>query len=223
MKEFWENSSNELKENENLEKNKKKTNQFYLLVVGLFGMVLFTICMSYAYIKVEKKQTQENMVGTLCLDIAFEEDKNSAIQLENAYPISDTDGMLLKPYTFKVTNKCENAVKFQVNMDILDDVVNDQTALPLQLIQSSLLIKETDQTGATVQELNNGIKQLSTFTDSDPVLDSAYSSKVIHDGTVAANHAIEYKIRLWIKEDTSIAQGSNKHFAGKVAVIGSLD
>ncbi len=202
---------------------KTKKQKIYIATVGVLLAVALVIGSSFAYLKIESRQEGQNRIATLCLNIEFEEDVNSAINLEQAYPLTDTDGMRLTPYTFKVTNKCSGLVSYQVNMDILDDLMNDEQALKLDFIKTNIISEEKDKDGDVVGRNEHESVLLSTFKESDAITEAAYSSRVIDSGTLRQGHTMEYKLRLWIDEATTLEEGMNKYFTGKVAITGTSE
>lgn len=173
-------------------------------VLIIFLLVLLLIVgTTYAYIKITKEQKLENMVTTLCLDIALDEQVGSDINLEEAYPITDNDGKKLSPYTFTITNKCSTGINYQINLDILSDLDNKDT-LQLEYIKSELDNEEP--------------KILSNLVTTDKTNKDATTSKVLGVLELGGKKSVTHTLRLWLDENTSIENGSNKTFQSKVVI-----
>ena len=97
------------------------------------------------------KQTGENSIASSCFDITFEEEENTNIQLQNAFPLTDADGSLLKPYKFKIKNKCKAYVKYQVAIEI----TNKST-----LANEYLKVKINEEKPKLLNKLEKGVVTL---------------------------------------------------------------
>ena len=63
---------------------------------GVFASIILLIGISYAYWQFVVNQTGNNRVSSTCLSISLE-DVTSEIRMENAYPITDEEGMETTP------------------------------------------------------------------------------------------------------------------------------
>ena len=87
---------------------------FYIIVI-----LISISSITYAFIRFTKSQTKQNNFKSLtCLNITLPKEEND-INLENEYPISDTEGKGKKPYKFTVKNTCETAIDITVNLENL--------------------------------------------------------------------------------------------------------
>ncbi|MBQ6687547.1 MAG: hypothetical protein IJN03_03385, partial [Bacilli bacterium] len=97
-------------------KNKKTV----ITVTSIVAVLLVIIGVTYAYWLVTKTQTNQNVISSGCLDITLSGEKND-IELQDQFPLSDTEGMKLTPYEFTVTNNCSTSVDYQVNLESIGD------------------------------------------------------------------------------------------------------
>ena len=178
-------------------KNNKKI--LFLLIIG----VVLIIGTSLAYIRFERIQENPNKIAALCLDMEFTEDKNSNINLEKAYPISDKEGSGLTPYTFTIKNKCNDAVNYEINLDIIEE----ENAIDISHIKTKL----NEEDPVILESLNT----------SEKTIREATISKELKTSTLRGKESITYSLRLWMDYDTSIEEGSNKTFKSKVVVKGT--
>ncbi len=99
----------------------KKSNKIYVLVVmGIISVLIVTLGLTYAYWRLTKWQENENVVTTGCLNLTFEDEQND-IYLPKAYPISDEEGVKLTPYSFKLTNHCNQSSDYELGLEMLDN------------------------------------------------------------------------------------------------------
>ena len=178
-------------------KNNKKI--LFLLIIG----VVLIIGTSLAYIRFERIQENPNKIAALCLDMEFIEDKNSNINLEKAYPIPDKEGSGLTPYTFTIKNKCNDAVNYEINLDIIEE----ENAIDISHIKTKL----NEEEPVILESLNT----------SEKTIREATISKELKVSTLRGKESITYSLRLWMDYDTSIEEGSNKTFKSKVVVKGT--
>ena len=158
---------------------------------------------SLAYIRFERIQENPNKIAALCLDMEFTEDKNSNINLEKAYPIPDKEGSGLTPYTFTIKNKCNDAVNYEINLDIIEE----ENAIDISHIKTKL----NEEDPVILESLNT----------SEKTIREATISKELKTSTLRGKESITYSLRLWMDYDTSIEEGSNKTFKSKVVVKGT--
>ena len=80
-----------------------KKSRKILVIFAVIGLVLSLTSMSYAYLRARKAQESTNNISLLrCLGVDFT-DSTNAVSLDNAYPVSDTEGMKTPVYKFKIT------------------------------------------------------------------------------------------------------------------------
>ena len=109
--------------------NKNKSILILVIMVVALAVIAGT---SYALFVASKTSTVETMYKTGDLAVTFTEESGSKISLTNQYPMTDTAGRQLEPYTFTITNEgdynvsytiqltdvstgLKNAIKYQVN------------------------------------------------------------------------------------------------------------
>jgi hypothetical protein len=179
-------------------------------IILTFVILIFTIFIgvSFAYIKLVKIQKGTEKIAATCLNITFEEDTDSTINLVRSIPITDADGLASTPYTFKVTNNCSTSVQYAVNLEFLTDLA-DEFSLQPEYTKISL-------DGST-------IKFLSEYDDTETTVSGGYSAKELINSTLKGNTSVSYELRLWIGEDTTKEQGSHKTFEAKITINNATD
>ena len=175
----------------------------YRKIILSFLILFIFIGVAYAYIRFEAEQKDISTIASLCLNVTLEEQAGSDIKLTEAFPITDIEGKKLSPYVFTITNKCDTGILYEVNLDILSDI-NDNNTLGLSYIKYML---NDDEPGI----LNN--RETVSKTNKD-----AFTSKQLKTAELRGKESITYKLRLWMDYDTTIEEGSNKTFKSKIAI-----
>ena len=96
-----------------------------ILVVSLIGITGIIIGVSYAFFSVGGSQETANTFTSGCLSISLTAESDS-INLTNAYPITDVEGLEGTSYDFTITNNCDSSTNYQINLESLKDVYKRQ-------------------------------------------------------------------------------------------------
>ncbi len=186
---------------------KKKT----LPIVIVFVLLTVSIILlgSYALWQMTKKQTNKNVVGTTCLSIDIE-DESGDISLQNQYPMSDADGANTNPYTFTVTNNCDQDVNYIVALESLPAGNNESSSY----LDYDYIRLQLDNDSPLTYGLLEGI------TNDNGVRDT----KEITHHTLGAGESVTHNLRLWVDENTPLqnedeSYNMEKYFYGKIKVI----
>jgi len=176
----------------------KKRNVLIVLAV-LIGIVSI-IGISYAYWMLSLTQTDKNTLASACFSIEFTDADD--INLQNAYPISDSEGEALTPYTFTITNKCNDYASYQVNLEVLNTT--------------------TLNTNYVKTKFNNNISLLKDYEVVTKTLEDATTSYKLLTGELDKNESVTYDLRLWLDYDTPASDDSmNKLFTSKITITAS--
>ena len=170
-----------------------------LAILGVIGLVLITLSLTYAYWLITRTQTKENIITAGCLDISLSNEQND-ISLTEQFPLSDDEGKELTPYIFTVTNNCNTTVDYNVNLEVLGDKDSNMDS-------SSIKVMLDDGTPVLV---SNKLKVEATISD-------AYEAHLLTQGTLAAKGTATHNVILWIDEEAPISE-MNKTFSSKVSV-----
>ena len=188
------------------QKSKKKA----LPIVVMICITVMVIAIgSYALWQMTKKQSGRNVVGTACLSIDIE-DESGDISLQNQYPISDADGANTNPYTFTVTNNCDQAVNYIVALESLPATNNESSSY---LDYDYIRLQLDNDSPLTYGSLEG-------ITNDNGVRDT----KEITHHTLGAGESVTHNLRIWVKEDTPLqnedeSYNTEKFFYGKVKVL----
>ena len=180
--------------------NGKKNWSKILLVLGV---LIGVVGVSYALWLVTFSSTNNNTITATCFKVSFTDQNN--ISIEKAYPLLDEEGKKLTPYEFTITNNCDSYVKYDINLEIL----NNSTLTNMDYIKLML----DDETPTLVSRYNVTTKTLSNAS-------SAYKIKTSY---LDAKESKTYNLRLWLDENvTGETEGvQNNTFASKITVNAS--
>lgn len=177
-----------------------KKSAISITVIGIMLMLAITVAVSFAYWSVTRVQESTNVVTTGNLNVTISKEEN-AINLENAYPISDEAADGLTPFTFTITNEGDTYASYTANLEMLAG-----TTLSSNFIATKLNAGE--------------IKKLSSYQESTKSIASSVGSKTIATGGLEPGESITYQLRLWMDKDTTLDDDAqNKTFEAKIVVL----
>ena len=170
------------------------------LIISILMLISVVIGFSYAYLKKSSTQTGDNILSTIsCLEAKIISE-TAAINLENALPTPEVDGLKLAGYTFRVRNNCSNKIKVEMNLESLEV----ENPIPLNLINYSLNGKPP--------------VPLSSRVTVTPAQNAGATSKNIYTTAFNPNEEKEYNLKLWLNNSATISNALNKNFQGKIVV-----
>ena len=187
---------------EELEKNINKRKIYISLLVS----VICIISVSYAFFVLYLRQTDNNSVTALSCFTSTLTEENSAINLSNEFPITDEDGMKKTPFTFKITNNCNNYVKAYITIDPL----NEGTAnyILSKYMKANVSTKgSTDSTSLIIGNQNT------------KVLDNKHNGYIVKEVGLNKNESKEFDLRLWIDYDTTKEQAAGMTYLSQVVIV----
>lgn len=188
---------------------KSKKKEIVLIALGLLLVVSITIGISYAWWTSRVEQGSINKINSDCLKLQLV-DETGAIQLEKAYPLTDTEASFLTPYQFKIENTCNTSVVYDVGLEILES----ENRLSSEYIAI---------------EVNNGEKKLlNTLPEIEPSIkkeeENGIEGRYIAHGELGGKESISYRIKVWMNEDVTIEDDAmNKTWKSKIVVNASLN
>ena len=183
------------------DKNKIKVFSSLLIIVLLVMGVSFAIFQNFA-----RQSGTNNLGATNCFSVTFT-GVNNAINLANDYPIPDSEGLERDPYTFKVTNNCNQYLTLSIGVETLST-----SEIPSNLIKGVIVNNGGIPTSASILSSGKTMEAQNGGT--------AY--ELLTDG-LGAKASKTYDLRLWFDESMTKEQGASKKYQGKVIVGASAD
>ncbi len=189
--------------------NKKKYEKLTLSIIGVVLLIIIITGVSYAFIMFSHTQSTNNVIKTNCLRIAFEDIDNSAINLQEVYPITDEEANNLIPYKFKIINKCDIDINYDIKLDILED----DNLMPL----SYVAIKFNGEN----KQILNTLEEAATTSNYQDL--DVYKTYKFKSDSLSANESREYTLNMWIDGDvTATSDSMNKTLRTKVNVDATI-
>ena len=176
-----------------------------ILVVSLIGITGIIIGVSYAFFSIGGVQDTANTFNSGCLNISLTNESTS-INLTDAYPITDVEGLETTSYDFTVKNNCNSATNYQINLESLNEQVNSLNADYIKVSLSS-------------DTVDNVISILSSNTSATPSIDNAYESYNLYTDSLDANEEKTYHLKIWVDYDATVEQAASRVYSSKINVI----
>mgnify|MGYP000050353531 FL=1 len=169
-----------------------KDKRISVLIILILVSLITLVGSSYALFTKSFKGNKESMqIGTLKVDFT----EGNYINMNNAIPMSDSNGKETTPYTFTITNSGTIDAYYTISTE--DDVSNT-------LDTNYLKMKITSSDG-----YDSGVIKINDL--------SSKSYRIVDDKILKTGHSVTYKLYMWISEeaDNSI-QG--KIYKSKIVV-----
>ena len=182
---------------------KKKTpNKYHVLMLVLTCCVigLATVGVSYAYWRFTYIAEKANTATSGCFNIELTDQKDE-INLPNAYPITDVEGLKLKPFSFTLRNSCSIFAHYYVNLEMLEGTTLNSKWVATKVNSDAITTLDKYKTATT------------TMTGST-------EARTIAEGYLGADDTVDYTVSFWIDEDATVNDDvMNKIFKSKVVIV----
>lgn len=197
-------------------KNVKKGTYFFSKTMKqqVFFMVLSVIMVSLvlggsAYAVFTSLSVSDyNTVKMGALELSYEEDESSVINLESTYPISDEEGEASKGYDFSIRNTGTLASKYVVYIGSDSAVISSENCSENLIDYKDIKVNVNNGTTTTLNSYATG--QYDT---------SGYELYKLEEGTLQPGETKKFNIKMWINIDADNSV-LGKHFHGKVVING---
>ncbi len=187
---------------EELEKNINKRKIYISLLVS----VICIIGVSYAFFVLYLRQTDNNSVTALSCFTSTLTEENSAINLSNEFPIKDEDGIKKTPFTFKITNNCNNYVKAYITIDSLKEGT------------ANYILSKYMKANVSTKGTTDGTS-LIIGTQNTKILDNKHNGYIVKEVGLNKNESKEFDLRLWIDYDTTKEQAAGMTYLSQVVIV----
>ena len=182
---------------------KKKTpNKYHVFMLVLTCCVvgLSIIGVSYAYWKFTYIAEKTNNATSGCFNIELTDQKDE-INLTNAYPITDEQGLKLKPFSFTLKNTCSIFAHYYVNLEMLEGTT----------LNSKWVATKVN---------NDAITTLDQYKTTTTAISGSTESRTIAEGYLGSGDSVDYTVSFWMDEDATINDDvMNKIFKSKVIAV----
>ena len=177
----------------------QRKSKLSLIILGLF-IILASIGLSYAYWRFTFISDKANKGTSGCFNLEMTDQKDE-INLGSTYPITDEEGLKLKPFSFTLKNTCTIFAHYYVNMEMLEG-----TTLNSRFV--------------AVRVNNEAINTLDTYKVASTTINASTESRTIAEGYLSAGDSVDYTISFWMDEEATIEDDvMNKMFKTKIVVV----
>ena len=171
-----------------------------MLVLTCCVVGLSMIGVSYAYWKFTYIAEKTNNATSGCFNIELTDQKDE-INLTNAYPITDAEGLKLKPFSFTLRNTCSIFAHYYVNLEMLEG-----TTLNSKWVATKIN--------------SDAITTLDKYKTTTTTMAGSTESRTIAEGYLGSDDSVDYTVSFWMDEDATINDDvMNKVFKSKVVVV----
>ena len=184
----------------------KKSTKITILVGVILIVLISMIGVTFAFFSAGGTQETANTFYTDgCLNISLT-NASTAINLTNAYPITDVEGLDGTSYDFTITNTCDTSANYSINLESLNEQTNSLGADYIKVALSS-------------DTVDNVISILSSNTSVTPEVSGAYEAYNLYTGELGASETKTYHLKLWVDYDATVEEAANKVYESKINVI----
>lgn len=171
-----------------------------MLVLTCCVVGLSILGVSYAYWRFTYVADKANNATSGCFNIELTDQKDE-INLTNAYPITDADGLKLKPFSFTLRNTCSIFAHYYVNLEMLEGTT----------LNSKWVATKVN---------SDAITTLDQYKTTTTAISGSTESRTIAEGYLGSDDSVDYTLSLWMDEDATINDDvMNKIFKSKVVVV----
>ena len=173
----------------------KEKNKIILVIILILISLITLVGSSYALLTKSFKSKKLSMeVGTLKIDFA----EGNAINMANAAPMTDSNGLKSTPYTFTITNGGDINAYY---------TVSNEEELANTLDTNYLKMRLTGSDG-----YDSGIKTVKEL--------GTETYKLIDDTLLETGKSVTYELRMWISQDAG-NDIQDKIYKSKIVVNGT--
>jgi len=187
----------------------KKSTGLLLSILGVLSLVLITAGVTYAFFSYTKEGTTENTISTGTITFYYDEleGEGNGISIQDALPMSDTDGKALsgtnEVFNFKVTSTVSGnaTIPYEVTARMKDGSTIAENQIKLYLTATG---SETG-TNHTVDASGN-VNLFSELNPTGITVPAGTVEKTIFNGTVPAGdetYSEDFTLRMWINGETT--------------------
>ena len=177
----------------------QRKSKLSLIILGLF-IILASIGLSYAYWKLSSIGDKSNNVTSGCFNLEMINQKDE-ITLGSTFPITDAEGLKLKPFSFTLKNTCTIFAHYYVNMEMLEG-----TTLNSKWVATKIN--------------SDAITTLDKYKTTTTTMVGSTESRTIAEGYLGSDDSVDYTVSFWMDEDATINDDvMNKVFKSKVVVV----
>ena len=177
-------------------KEKLKDRRNLVAFLGILGILLITVGVSYSFFSYSRNGTTENTISSGAIKFIYTEE-NPGITLEDAMPMTDAQGKVQNDYfDFKVTSKVGSGI--DIPYVVTARKTSDST-LPEEYVKVWL----SDWSNNEIEQVKK-YDALPGYTNATLNIDASKNEKLLYEGIVprnSNNYNKQFRLRMWIADD----------------------
>lgn len=181
--------------------DKIKTHEKEATIITVCIMILVITLLYFIIFASFGNGSKYNIYDNDSLIVKYDELDNgysNVVTLEENDILSDSSGLKSKGHKFNITNKTDNEIKYQIILDIDEEMIKLDNCYKLLVNDNSIKYS-----------FNNKVNYLYENKDSDKY--------VLHEDFLKAGEIVNHELKLWINKD-DILEKTNSHFHGNIVV-----
>lgn len=190
--------------------SKKKKNILWIVItVVLMLMIVFLIGRSFGFFKYRKEGEEVNYITIKGIELEIVDPETDSLNLENAYPVDDSEGLSYTPFVFNMKNTSSKPISYSILVE------NDENKQASCVVDGNLICPKlsTDYIKYSYKK-NDG-----TYTKPQNL---GQNNNIITTDTIEGNNTITSSIILWIDSEAG-NEIMNHYFYGKLIVTGEAE
>ena len=170
-------------------------------IISVFIVTITMISSAFAIFSSIDKSKESNTLTVGTLNVIFDNNENgmgNIINLNGAYPETDSEGLKENPYSFKITNSGNIDAGYKIK------VIDDTDMIAEDGCENNLIDKNNLRVSVDGKEAFN-------------LSDTASNDYIVETGYLSAGKSKEYSIRMWLSEQSG-NEVLGKHYHGKIVI-----
>lgn len=209
-----------MKNEERNEKKRDEVENHSKKIIALALALVLLIGGTYAWLTLtlNGNKTVRLEAGTLSLNLTNEANE---INMLDAVPVTDADGMATTPYTFTLENNGTIPSDYSIFLDkmAIDTGLKDMPQHRIKFIISKTIKEKVgdtiDSATDTVIDTDDGEAMVLNPTSGG---EEQNPNRLLDSGSIEANQYIEYTLRLWIDQNATSAEMNDTAFKGQLRI-----
>lgn len=199
---------------------RKKIIRYLIISLALLCLILvsFFTYNTYSLWTETYSQKEQNVITSGCFELQVtdidEDNQSTAINLKNAYPMSDARGAQTKPYILNITNVCDVPSEYSIILNEFEESTISSTFIKIQTNKMNVSPNLSLLSEIPSYELDENIKY-EIENINGMLINQSYN---LATGFLNKNETETYEVRMWLDYNADNNQ-MNKRFEAGITVI----
>lgn len=199
---------------------RKRIVRYLLISLALICLLLVTFFTynTYSLWVSTHSQSSSNIITTGCFELEIndldENNKSTAINLENTYPMTEEKGLMTRPYLLNITNICDVPSEYVIILNEFNTSSLDNSFLRYHIKKKEENSVSNLLSLAPIYSLDESIK-VDIETSQKLLINRSYK---LANGYLNKNESVLYELRMWL-DYAATNDAMNKSFEAGVTVL----